>query len=178
MTAKKAWGTLAQFASPANAMDAAEILRNAGYRRFDVHSPFPIHHMEKSMGLRDTRLPWIILGMGAFGLAAAVGLQGWAMGTAYPFIVSGKPYFSLPAFVPIIFELTVLFSAFGAVFGMLAINRLPALHHPLFRNAAFSRATRDGFFVSVESGDPKYDMLALHHMMRHAGAVSIEEVYE
>ncbi len=173
-----AWGIVAVFETPAEILRAAEAVRDAGYRRFDVHTPFPVHHMDRAMGLRDTRLPWVILGMAVLGCATAVGLQGWAMGKGYPFILSGKPLFSLPAFVPIIFELTVLFAAFGAVFGMLAFNRLPALYHPLFKNRPFSRVARDGFFIVIESSDEKFKAEDVRKLFESLGAKEIEDVHD
>lgn len=172
------YGILARFDTPAGLLSAASAARDAGYRRFDTFTPFPVHGMERAMGLCDTRLPWIALAMGAVGLAAATGLQGWAMGVAYPMITGGKPLFSLPAFVPIMFELTVLFAAFGSAFGMLWLNRLPALYHPLFKSKEFARVTRDGFFLAIESADPKFDTAGVREFFRARGAKTVEEIYE
>ena len=173
-----AFGILARFDTPSDLLNAANAARDAGYRRFDTFTPFPVHSIDRAMGLRDTRLPWIALAMGALGLFAATALQGWAMGVAYPMITGGKPLFSLPAFVPIMFELTVLFAAFGAVFGMLWLNRLPALYHPLFKSKEFARVTRDGFFLAIESADPKFDAAGVRDFFRLHGAKNIEEIYE
>src|SRR5687768_110553 len=109
----KVFGLLAEFPDTAALLHAAEKLRDAGYKKFDCHSPFPIHGMDKAMGLKQSPLGWIVLVCGATGLISALGLQWWASAVAYPLIISGKPLFSHQAFVPITFEVTVLLSAFG-----------------------------------------------------------------
>ena len=110
------------------------------------------------------------------GALAGVGLQGWVSTTAYPLVISGKPFFSWPAFVPITFELAVLGGAVGAVFGMFALNQLPTLWHPLFHSQRFERASDDGFFISIESWDPKFDATATAELLRRLGADHVELV--
>ena len=148
---------LAEYDTPAACMHAAEKVRDAGYTHFDVHTPFPVHGMDKAMGLKDSRLGWIVATMAILGFSAAVGLITWANVISYPFVVGGKPPLSIPAYAPVCFELTVLFSAFGAVFGMLGLNKLPQHNHPIFESDRFRAVTDDKFFVSVECADPKYD---------------------
>jgi hypothetical protein len=114
--------------------------------------------------------------MGLMGAALGFGLQSWVHTTAYPLVISGKPYFSWPAFVPITFELAVLFGALGAVFGMLGLNRLPMHHHPLFRSKVFERVTDDAFFISIESWDPLFDRSATGKLLESLGARSVELV--
>lgn len=136
---------------------AAERVRDAGYTRFDVYSPFPIHGIERSMGVRSTRLPWIVLACGLTGLGGALLLQWWTNAVDYPFRISGKPLFGIPANIPITFEVTVLFSAFAAFFGMFLLNKLPLHHHAIFEHPRFRRATDDGFFLAIEAVDARFD---------------------
>jgi len=169
---------LAEYDSPAACMHAAEKLRDAGYRDFDTHTPFPIHGMDRAMGLPDSRLGWIVLAMAATGLASAVSMMVWMNGIDYPIVVGGKPPISIPSMVPVAFELTVLFSAFGAVFGMFGLNKLPRHHHPLFESERFRAATTDKFFVSVSSSDPKYDADTTRQLLESAHAAHVESIEE
>ena len=132
--------------------------------------------MLEAMGLKASRLPWVVLVCGLVGATGGMLMQYWVAVHAYPLIISGKPLFSWPAFVPVTFELGVLFGALGAVFGMLAFNQLPMLYHPLFSSRAFERATDDGFFISIESWDPNYDETQTSALLREAGALDIEVV--
>ncbi len=126
------------------------------------------------MGLPATKLPFIPLVTGLSGAAGGMLLQWWVSVKAYPLVISGKPLFSWPAFVPVTFELGVLFAALGAIIGMLAMNELPMLHHPLFESKVFERVTDDGFFISVESWDAKFDPQATMELLRQAGAEEVE----
>src|SRR6185436_17891428 len=110
------YGILAEFATPADLYHACERVRDSGFTRWDAHTPFPVHGLERAMGLRRSPLPWIVLVMGLTGAALGFALQAWVHTRAYPLVISGKPYFSWPAFIPITFEVGVLFAAFGAVF--------------------------------------------------------------
>jgi hypothetical protein len=170
------YGILAEFATPADLYQACEQVRDAGFTRWDAHTPFPVHGLAGAMGLRSSPLPWIVLGMGLTGAAIGFGLQTWVHTAAYPLVISGKPYFSWPAFIPITFELGVLFGALGAVFGMLALNQLPMLYHPLFRSKVFERVTDDAFFISIESWDPRFDPSATRRLLESLGARSVELV--
>ncbi len=165
---------LAEFDTPAACVHAAEKLRDGGYTRFDAHTPFPVHGMDKAMGLPDSKLGWIVFGMGLTGFTAAVSMMVWMNGIDYALVIGGKPPISLPSMVPVAFELTVLFSAFGAVFGMLGLNRLPRHHHPLFESERFRAATDDKFFVSVEYADPKFDEKATRELLESAHPTHIE----
>src|SRR5579862_5319332 len=128
---------LAEFTTTADVMHAAEKVRDAGYTRWDTHTPFPVHGMDAAMGLKDSRLGWIVLGAALTGLTGAFVMMYWMNGVDYPFVVGGKPPAALPSMVPILFELTILLSAFGAVFGMFHLNRLPRHHHPIFESDRF-----------------------------------------
>jgi len=170
------FGLLAEFATAAALYHACEGVRDAGYTKWDAHAPFPIHGLDRAMGLRPSRVPWVSLVLALGGAATAVALQGWVSTIAYPLVVSGKPFFSWPAFVPITFELAVLGGAFGAVLGMFGINQLPTLYHPLFNSTHFERVTDDGFFVSIESWDPRYDANSSAELLRRLGATRVEVV--
>jgi hypothetical protein len=168
------YGLLAEFSTPTDLYHACEQVRDAGFTRWDAHSPFPVHGLERAMGLKRSPLPWIVLVMGLAGAAAGFGLQWWVHAAAYPLVISGKPYVAWPAYIPITFEVAVLFAAFGAVFGMFALNRLPMHYHPLFRSKVFERATDDAFFISIESWDPRFDAAATRKMLESLGARSVE----
>ena len=150
-------GYLAEFDTVEGILDAAEKVRDAGYRRWDVHTPFPIHGMDDAMGVRPTILPWLVLCGGLTGLLGGLALEYFTMAVDYPFFISGKPLFSLPAFIPVIFECTIAGAAFTAVFGMLVLNKLPMLYNPLFKSERFRRATSDRFFIAIDATDPLFD---------------------
>lgn len=171
---KKALGLLAEFKNPAELVKAAETVRDEGYQKFDCHSPFPIHGMDSAMGLRRSPLGFIVFVMGTLGLLSGIALTWYVAVEAYPLVISGKPFFSYQAFVPIYFELTVLFSAFGALFGMFHLNRLPQWFHNLFYSDKFAKATNDGFFVSIEANDPKFDPEKSVAFFKSIGASDIE----
>lgn len=156
---------------------ACEALRDAGYSRFDAHTPFPVHGLEKAMGLKPSRLPWLVLCGGITGCVSGILLAWYTQAVDYPLIISGKPAFSYQAFIPVIFELTVLFSALTCFFGLFAISRLPAFFHPTMTHPSFPRATDDAFFVSVEASDPKFDRAETRNLLQRLGAQGITEVF-
>lgn len=170
------YGVVAEFATPAELYHACEQVRDAGFTKWDAHTPFPVHGLEKAMGLPRSPLPWIVLVMGLTGAALGFGLQWWVHSSAYPLVISGKPFFAWPAMIPITFEVGVLFAAFGAVFGMLGLNKLPMHHHPLFQSKLFERVTDDAFFISIESWDPRFDASATAQMLKSLGARNVELV--
>lgn len=139
--ALKVAAAIGRFASAGALKAAAEAVRDEGYRHWDAHSPYPIHGIERSMGIRPTVLPWLVFGAGLTGAAVAILLQWWTNAVDYPFLISGKPLFSLPANIPVAFELVILFSALAAFAGALLLSRLPQFHHPVFASEEFRRAT-------------------------------------
>ena len=165
---------LAQFDSANDLYHAAEKLRDNGYKEFDCHSPFPIHGMDEAMGLKRSPLGYIVFVIGALGLIGIMTLMWWTSAVDYPLVISGKPFFSYPAFVPITFALTVLTSAIGATISMLAINQLPRLVHPVFSSDRFGKFSDDGFFVSVEANDKKYDETKTAEFLKSIGGKHIE----
>lgn len=169
---------LAEFNTPGECLHAAEKLRDAGYSKFDAHTPFPVHGMDRAMGMKPSVLGWIVLAMGVTGLTAAATMILWMNGIDYRIIVGGKPPESIPSMVPVCFELTVLFSAFGAVFGMLGLNKLPRHHHPVFESDRFRAATDDKFFISVEADDPKFDVDRTRALLESAHPAHVELIEE
>ena len=169
-------GLLAEFKDVDSVVDAAAQVRRAGFTRWDVHSPFPIHGIDPVMGIRPTVLPWLVLGGGLFGLFGGLWLQWYTNAYDYPVLISGKPLWSLPANIPVIFECTVLIASITAVFGMLALNRLPTLYSPLFKSERFRRVTNDRFFIVVDASDARFDEQRTTDLLQQAGAVAIERV--
>jgi len=158
------YGVMAEFDDPTALVNAARRTYDEGYRVFDSYSPFPIHETFDAMHLEDRRVP---------GLA----LQGWVSAVAYPLNIGGKPYLSWPMFVPVTFELTILFAAFAAVFGMFILNGLPMPYHPVFNVARFAEhASQDGFFLAIESTDPKFNHAATRAFLQGLGAREINDV--
>jgi hypothetical protein len=177
-SAKRPVLLLAEFDSTSKVMHAAEKVRDAGFTRWDVHTPFPVHGMDAAMGLPDSKLGWIVAVMAATGFSSALAMIYYMNVVDYPLIIGGKPPWSLPSVAPVAFELTILFSAFGAVFGMLGLNKIPRHHHPVFYSERFERATDDRFFVSIEVDDPKYDEKKTRALLEAAHATHVELVEE
>jgi hypothetical protein len=169
----KTHGLLARFDNPASLLKAAAKTRDAGYKKFDSHSPFPIHGMDEAMGLKRSPLGWIVGLLALIGGSGLLALQWWSSTIEYPLVISGKPFFSFQAYVPVTFAGAVLCGAFAATFGMLIINQLPRLHHPIFYSDRFS-ATDDGFFVSIEAGDPSFDKDKTAVFLESIGGKDIE----
>lgn len=172
----RAGGLLAEFESPRALLHACELVREAGFSRWDAHSPFPVHGLDRAMGLRPSRLPWIALVLALCGTAGAMGLQGWISAVDYPLIISGKPYFSWQAFVPVTFEVTILLGSAGAMLGMLGLNRLPKHHDWRFESERFERVTDDAFFISIDRADPRFHRGDAERLLRRAGAKHVEWV--
>jgi hypothetical protein len=149
---------LAEFETADSLIAAAEKVREAGFEKWDVHSPYPVHGMDRAMGLSDSRLGWIVLLCGLTGLSCAVLMMQWMNGYDYPLVIGGKPPDAFASMVPIMFELTVLLSAFGAVFGMLGLNQLPKHFHSVFYSERFESFSNDKFFVSIEAEDKHFDV--------------------
>lgn len=176
--APKVYGLLAEFARAEDLVTAAAKVRDAGYRRWDAHSPLPVHGMDDAMGIEGTKLPWVVLVCGLGGLGAGVLMQWWMNAVDYPLIISGKPLWSLPANVPVIFELTILLAVLGTVVGMLVANRLPEWSHPLLRHPRFRRATSDRFYIVIEARDPRFDPQATRAFLASLGGEAVETVVD
>jgi hypothetical protein len=171
---------LAEFDTPGEVLHAAEALRDAGYKDFDSHTPFPIHGMDAAMGLGDSKLGLIVFPIGLLGTTLGFAMMHWMNNIDYPIIIGGKPasIASLPSMIPIMFELTVLLSAFATVFGMLGLNKLPRHHHPIFNSERFASFSNDKFFISVESTDPKWSVDKTRKLFEGLHAKHIELVYD
>jgi hypothetical protein len=174
----RAWGLLAEFETPEELLQAARQARAEGYRRMDAYTPFPIHGLSDAMGFRPTKLPLVVLAGAVIGCVAALGTMWFSATIHYPLNVAGKPYASWPMFIPITFELTVLFAAIFAVFGMLGMNGLPMPYHPVFNAPRFAFASRDRFFLCVESRDPLFDLANTWAFLNRLGAREVVEVEE
>lgn len=175
---KHIYGVLAEFKNPKELVDAASAVEKSGYNKYDTYAPFPIHGMEKAMGLKNSPLGWIVLGAGLTGMIGILALMIWVMGYEYPMNISGKPYINIPIYVPITFEITVLLSAFAATFGMFALNKLPRFHNPLFNVERFKKASDDGFFICIEAKDDLFSEEKVSSLFQSAGATHIETVYD
>jgi hypothetical protein len=172
------YGVLAEFRNPGELIHAAEQVHEAGYRRFDTYSPFPIHGMDKAMGLGNSKVGVFCLGGGLTGLAVGYLLQWWTGAVDYPLNISGKPAFAIEPSIPIMFELTILFAALGAVLGMFALNGLPRPYNPLFYSERFAAASDDAFFLHVASSDRYFDLDRTAEMLRTLGAVFVEPIFD
>jgi mono/diheme cytochrome c family protein len=168
---------LAEFTDPDTLVSAARSVREAGLKRWDSHSPFPVHGIDGAMGIRPTVLPWLVLGAGVTGGIVALLMQWWTNAVNYPLNISGKPLFSLPANIPVTFELIILFSALTAFIGVLLLNGLPRFNNPLLENERFLRATTDRFFIAIDASDPAFEAGRVCDMLQVAGATSVEEVH-
>jgi len=168
------YGLMAEFHDPEHVVGAAHFVHEAGYRKVEGYSPYPIEELAEALGVHHSPMPAIVLGGGVLGLLCGVGLQYWASVIAYPMNIGGRPLASWVAFIPPAFETTILFAAFAGVFGMLAVNGLPQPYHPVFNVPAFALASRDKFFVCVESSDPRFDREATRTFLEglpHVSAV-------
>ena len=152
------YGLIAEFEDPNALIAATQRAHQAGYRRMDAYSPYPIEELHEALGARHTRLPLIVLIGGLCGCLGGYTLQYWVATMAYPLNIGGKPFHSWPAFIPITFECTILVAALSAVFGMLALNGLPMPYHPVFNVARFALASRNRFFLCIQARDPQFDL--------------------
>ena len=169
-------GLLAEFSDPGALYDAVKALRKQGYSRLDTFSPFPIHGMDRAMGLGVSPLGFLAFGGGLAGLAFATWLQWWTSEVDYPINISNKPLFAWESSVPIMFELTILLTALAIVGGMLALNGLPQPYNPLFHSERFGRATDDGFFLHVARADKAYGDATTASHLYDLGALGVEFV--
>ncbi len=172
----KEFGLLAQFGTPEALMHACARVRDEGFARWDAHTPFPVHGLDKAMGLGRSPVSLFVLVMGLAGACLGMLMQWWVSTSAYALVISGKPFFSWPAFVPIMFECGVLGGASGALLGFLILARLPQHHHALFNSERFAQVTDDGFFISIEADDPGYDADKISQFLKDLGADHVETV--
>lgn len=169
------YGLLAEFNTPTELVEAARQTREAGFTMTDAFSPFPIHEMDEALGIKRSILSFLIFGGGLVGLLGGLGMQVYLMGVEYPLNVGGRPFLSWPSFIPITFECTVLLASATAVFGMLFLNGLPQPYHPVFNVPRFALASREKFFLVIESADPNFDYDKTSDFMQ---SLHPQEVYD
>jgi len=157
MPVPRLYGLMAEFETPQELVDAAAMTREAGFTKLDAYTPYPIEALTEALDIHDHRLPAVVLGGGIVGGLAGYALCYWTSVIEYPLNIGGKPFHSAPAFIVPTFETTILFAAFAAVLGMLALNGLPMPYHPVFNTPRFALASRDRFFLCIEAKDPKFD---------------------
>jgi hypothetical protein len=185
----KLWGLMAEYEDPESLKAAAEKIRDAGFQRWDCCTPYPVHGLDKAMGVRPTILPWLVLGAGLTGFTIAVLLQWYCnspltaspqsgLFSGYPLVFSGKPYWGIPANVPIMFELTVLLSAATAFFGVWGLSGLPRPYFPPYNNARFRRVTDDRFFILIEARDSRFVLAQTRQFLLTTEPAAVEEVMD
>jgi|SRR5262245_18455836 len=170
------YGLMAEFDDPTSLVNAAKKTYEAGYRQIDTFSPYPIEEAWEAIGHHDRRLSFIVLCGGITGLLTGIALQEWVHLIAYPTNIAGKPLNSWPQYIPVTFELTILFAALSAVIGMIVLNKLPMPYHPAFNVERFEHASRDKFFLLVESEDPKFDRQGTLDFLKGLNASEVNEV--
>ena len=172
-----AYGLMAVFDNPADAMHAAEKVRDAGYTKWDVHTPFPVHGMDAAMGLPNSKVGWFTFCGGAIGYTTGMTMIWWMNAYDYKIVIGGKPMLSPFFSFPVSYELTILLASFGSLIGMFLLNRLPRLHHPLLKNRKFcAGASHDKFIVVIETADPKFNTEETRKLLASAGSKHIELV--
>ena len=170
------YGMMAEFDTPTALVDASRRTYQAGYKKIDAYSPFPIEGLAEEIGFHHDEVPLVVLIGGIIGGASGYFLEWWCSVIGYPINVGGRPFLSWPAFIPITFEMTVLFGGLSALFGMLALNGLPMPYHPVFNVPRFAMASKDRFFLIVFSSDPKYDPAGTRNFLEGLAPRSISEV--
>jgi len=175
-TSAKPYALVAEYDTPAVAMHAAEKIRDAGYKRWDVHTPFPVHGMDGAMGLRNSRVGWFTFFGGASGFTLGMLMIWWMGSVDYAIPVGGKPLFSPIFAFPVAYELTILLGSFGTLFGMLFLNRLPRHYHPLLKHPRFRSVTHDKIYIAIEYADPRFSETETRQLLEKSGGRHIEVV--
>ncbi|HEY5706249.1 MAG TPA: DUF3341 domain-containing protein [Terrimicrobiaceae bacterium] len=171
-----AYGIVAEFESPEQVLAAAKRVRELGYRDLDAFTPFAVEGLAEAIGFEKTRLPLVTLLSGILGACLAYSLMWYTSVVGYPMNIGGRPFHSWPAFIPITFELTVLFAALGTAIGMLILNGLPRPHHPIFNTPHYAERSSSHFYLCVKTSDSLYNLSATSDLLRHLGAKDVWEV--
>lgn len=170
------YGMVAEFASPEALLNATEQAKERGYSKLDCYTPYPVHGLSEAMRIKDFQTPWAFFVAGLVGGLSGLALEWYVSSIDYPINVGGKPLFSLPSFVPVAYECTILFSALGGVLFMLGRNGLPQPYHPIFNAPDFERASQDRFFLCLEASDPIYDSEGTHAFLETLSPLSVSVV--
>jgi Protein of unknown function (DUF3341) len=170
------YGLMAEFERPEQVLAATRRARQEGYQAMDAYTPYPVEGLAQELGLRRTRVPFVVLVAGLVGAATGFFMQYWSMAVDYPLNVGGRPYNSWPVFIPITFEVMVLVAAFAALFGMFFLNGLPRPHHPVFNAPRFIHASQDRFFLCIEAADPKFDREGTRQFLAGLNPFEVVEV--
>jgi hypothetical protein len=170
------YGLLAEFDNPTELVTAARQAHEAGYRKMDGYSPFPVEGLAEALGFERDRVPLVVLVGGILGCIGGYLMQYWVHVISYPINVGGRPYNSWPAFMVVTFEVTVLCAGLSALLGMLALNGLPMPYHPVFHSPRFAFATRDRFFLCIEASDPRFELAKTRQFLDSVGGHGISEV--
>lgn len=173
---KGLYGVIAEFEDPNSAVAAARKTYEAGYRKINAYSPYPVEELSEAIGFHKDRVSTVVFFGGLLGALGGLGLQIWTSSIAYPINVGGRPLISLPAFVPITYECMILVAALGAVVGMLALNGLPQPYHPVFNLASFKRASTDRFYLCIEAADPRFNHDQARVFLAGLGAKEVSDV--
>jgi hypothetical protein len=170
------YGLIAEYEQPLDLVRAARRAREAGYRRVDAYTPFPVEGLSEALGHRDLWVPWIMLTGGVIGCVGGFFFVAWSLGWDYTLNIAGRPNFTWPAYLPITFEITVLLSALAGIVGMFLLNGLPRPYHPVFDAPNFELATSSRFFLCIEAEDPQFDRAKTREFMETLGASQVSEV--
>ena len=174
--AKVLYGVIAEYNTPEELMAASTVARDAGYKKLDAFTPFPVEGLSEAIGFRDKYVPIIMLFAGMFGITWGLGLQIFGLGASYPFNIGGRPLWSWPNFIPITFEATVLTCAFTGVIAMFALNGLPQPYHPVFDAPNFDRASTDKFFLCIEAQDKNFELAKTKALLEGTHPVLVSEI--
>jgi hypothetical protein len=172
------YGLVAEYDTSDALIRATNKAYDAGYRNMDAFAPFPVHGLPEALGFDEPRLPWMIFCGGCTGALTGFFFQYWVSASAYAHNVGGRPLLSWPAFIPVTFECTILFSALTAVFGMLALNKLPQPHHAVFDTPNFEKASQDGFFLALEATDPKFIEGEVRALLESTSAIRVTPILQ
>lgn len=170
------YGIIAEFDHPEDVIEAARHAYDRGYRLMEAYTPFPVHGLPDALGFKHNKIPAVVLIGGIVGGLGGFFMQYYSAVLSYPIDVGGRPFNSWPAFIPITFEMTVLFAALAAVFGMLGLNGLPRPHHPVFNAPNFALASRNRFFLCIQARDPLFEAEAVRQVLSEHHPIAVNEV--